>query len=284
MDPLAKHREYFASFVLAYGGVPPPATRLWQAFASTPREHFVGTGPWKVYTPAGYIQTPSADAAFIYQDVTVSLRELGEVNNGRPTVHATSLAALDVQEGEDIVQVGAGTGYYSALLSQLVGPTGLVNAYEIEADLAARAASNLTDYQNVVVHNKSGATGPLPACDAIYVNAGATDAMPAWLDALRPGGRLLFPLVPSEGLGGMLLLTRQDEINFAAKFIYRVTFIPCIGARDDAVARDLTSAFQRGDVTRVRSFQRGTPPDATCWSAGRGWWLSVADPVAAVSG
>ena len=52
-------------------------------------------------------------------------------------------------------------------------------------------------------------------------------------------------------------------------------FIPCAGARDEETAQKLTAAFDRGDVQRVQSLRRGTPPDDTCWVAGNGWWLAA---------
>jgi protein-L-isoaspartate(D-aspartate) O-methyltransferase len=117
----------------------------------------------------------------------------------------------------------------------------------------------------------------LPTCDVIYVNAGATDPMDVWLDALRPGGRVLFPLTPAQGAGGMLLLTRTAaDGGFTARFVCQAMFIPCFGARDDEVAKRLTEAFQAGGLRNVQSLRRHTPPDSTCWCSGRGWWLSTA--------
>jgi len=44
-----------------------------KAFASVPRERFVGPGPWQIFTMAGYVETPSDDPAVIYQDVVIAL-------------------------------------------------------------------------------------------------------------------------------------------------------------------------------------------------------------------
>ena len=67
-----------------------------------------------MFTAAGYIDTPTDDPAFLYQDVTVALKPESQINNGQPTLHAVSLAALNPQEGEAAVHIGAGTGYYTA--------------------------------------------------------------------------------------------------------------------------------------------------------------------------
>lgn len=265
-------RLFYADLVTAKGGVRDEALKA--AFAQTPRERFAGPGPWRIFTPAGYIDTPSADPSFLYQDVVVGLATERLINNGEPSLHARCLAALAAQPGEHVLHVGAGTGYYSALLAELVGAQGLVEAYEIEADIAARAAANLSDRANVRVHSRSGSDGPLPKCDGIYVNAGATAPVAAWLDALNDGGRLLFPLTPDEGLGGMLLV-RRNGARFDARIISWAMFIPCIGARDAAQSRRLAEAFQRRDIGRVRSLRRDGAADASCWVQGEGWWLST---------
>jgi protein-L-isoaspartate(D-aspartate) O-methyltransferase len=274
MDRLHAHRSFFATLITAAAGVPAGEGRLAEAFASTPRERFLGAGPWKVSTAIGYVETPTDDPALLYQDIAVALQEGGTINNGQPSLHAVCLAALNPRDGETALHVGAGTGYYTAVLARLVGGTGAVLAYEIEPELARRAAGNLADLPNVTVHPRSGAEGPLPDCDLIYVNAGATAPLEVWLDALRPGGRLLFPLMPAQGPGGMLLITRKSPDRFAARFVCYALFLPCIGAQDEETAWKLSAAFRRDNV--VRSLHRGTPPDESCWCAGRGWWLSTA--------
>ena len=276
MERLEAHRSFFARLITASVGVPAGGGRLAEAFAATPRERFVGPGPWRVLTAAGYIETPSDDPAFLYQDVTVAVEAEGQINNGQPTLHALCLMALNVKEGETAVHVGAGTGYYTAVLARLTGPAGAVFGYEIEERLAGRAASNLADLPNVTVHRRSGSEGPLPECDVLYVSAGATAPLDVWLDALRPGGRLLFPLTPAQGAGSLLLVTQTAEGRFSARFLGRVMFIPCVGARDEETARKLTQAFQRDDLKNVQSLHRGTPPDETSWCVGNGWWLSTA--------
>ncbi len=276
MERLEAHRTFFARLITATVGIPGGNGRLAEAFAATPRERFVGAGPWRVFTAAGYIETPSDDPAFLYQDITVAVEAEGQINNGQPTLHALCLMTLNVKEGETAVHVGAGTGYYTAVLARLAGPSGVVHGYEIEERLARRAASNLADLPNATIHHRSGSEGPLPACDVLYVSAGATAPLDVWLDALKPGGRLLFPLTPAQGVGGLLLITRTAEDRLAARFLGRVLFIPCAGARDDETAQKLTEAFKRDDLKNVQSLRRGTPPDETSWCAGNGWWLSTA--------
>jgi protein-L-isoaspartate(D-aspartate) O-methyltransferase len=274
------------TLVTTIAGVPfdsTERTRIIEAFSAVPRERFIGPAPWRVVTQNGYVNVPTEDPAFLYQDFAVGLQPDKQVNNGQPSLHVRCLAALQIKPGEKVVHVGAGTGYYTALLATLVGPNGSIIAYEIDEDLARKAMVNLESYRNVTVQNRSGVQGPLPGCDVIYVNAGATGLMDAWLDALHPGGRVLFPLTTVHGAGAMLLVTKTVN-GFAAKFVVQAAFIHCVGARDEEMGKKLLEAFKSGGlwnlankngVWDVRSLRRNIQPDGTCWFAGQGWWLST---------
>jgi protein-L-isoaspartate(D-aspartate) O-methyltransferase len=277
-DRMDAFRKFFADLVTARAGVA-ANSELTAAFASTPREQFVGKPPWRVFTSSGYISTPSDDPAFLYQDVVVSLGGKGPLNNGQPSLHALCLAALAPQKGETAVHVGAGTGYYTTLLAKLVGETGKVVAYEIDQELAQRAAANLSEFGHVTVDHRSGAEGPIPECDVLYVNAGATSPLPVWLDALHPNGRLLFPLAGEEGSGAMLLVTKHEGGTFPARFLCQVQFVPCVGARDESTEEKLTAAFRRGTWGRVKELYRDNAPRENCWYSGAGWWLSTGSNV-----
>lgn len=271
IDRLQAVRAAYARQVCAIAGIP-PGGGIEAALAVIPREQFVGPPPWRVVTPRGGACSKSDDPAILYQDVLVTLGGEPGLNNGQPSLHVLCIAALHLRAGERVVHVGAGTGYYTAVLARLAGETGLVDAYEIEPDFAERAKANFAGFQQVEVHARSGAVGPLPECDAIYVNAAAAEPLAVWLDSLRPGGRLLFPLGGRDGAGEMLLLTR-GEAEFSAQFLSQVQFVPLIGAQDEQASRALRVAFRRGGAKRVRRLVRNDTPDPTCWLAGKGWWL-----------
>lgn len=276
-DDLATLRRRFAHEVAGAAG----DARVEAAFGAVPREVFAGPGPWQIATRLGYEWTPDADPAQLYQDVLIALDPARGINIGEPGLHARCIAALALRPGEAVVHVGAGSGYYTAILAWLVAPDGRVDAYEIESSLAARARANLADRPFVHVHAASGAGPALPPADALYVSAGATHPLPEWLAALRPAGRLLFPLTPDRGVGGMLLLRRlgRRQDLYDASFVSLCMFIPCVGARDPAAAAALYAAFTGGGWEAVRALHVGTPPGPDAWCAGNGWWLGTRSPV-----
>lgn len=268
-------REFFAGLICAAGKV--KDVRIEQAFRTVRREPFVGPGPWSISLGShAYVKTPDDDPAFIYQNTLVALDPARGINIGVPGAHAFWLDAFGLTEGETVLQIGAGSGYYTAILAHLVGPGGRVHAYEIDEGLAARARENLKDLAQVDIRQTSGIAPDLPAADAVYVCAGAAQPSWSWLDALRPGGRLLFPLAPEGVVGGMLLIRRPKHgVIWPAKFIGRAQFIGCVGLQDADAGQRLALAFATG-WDRVQSFRFDDAKDDTCWFAGDGWWLSTA--------
>lgn len=260
-------------------GLDDPDDRLRSAFAAVERERFAGPGPWSVFGGSSYSITATDDPAHLYEDVLIGLAPERHINNGQPSLHALCLSLIRPQPGESVLHVGAGTGYYTAIIAELVGPAGRVIAHEIEGDLAARAARNLADWPQVDVRPWSGTDGPFDDIDAIYVNAGVTHPTAAWLDALRLNGRLMCPLTTADSSGAMLLVTRTDASCYTARFTGRVGFIPCMGARTELESLSLTTAFAQGDqqLHAVRSLRRTLVADESAWFVGDGWWLSVSD-------
>jgi protein-L-isoaspartate(D-aspartate) O-methyltransferase len=136
------------------------------------------------------------------------------------------LEQLDVQPGQRILEIGAGTGYNAALLAWLAGPAGRVTAIEIDADIAASARGHLAaaGYPGVSVFCGDGELGAADhgPYDRIIVTAGAWDLPPAWHEQLAPGGRLVVPFrmrgvtrsVAFERAGGHWRSLSLDELGF----------------------------------------------------------------------
>ena len=258
-----------------------------EAFATVPRERFFGPGPWRVLSPMAmpeYWTTEDADPRHLYHDVLIAIDEERRLNNGQPSLWARMYDQLELSRGDHVVHVGAGTGYYSAILAEIVGRAGRVTAIEVDPIFSARAKENLAAVwpQATVVAADGFLFQPDAAADAIVVNAGVTHFSAVWLDALAAeDGRLLVPLTNAERWGCFLMITRRagDPCRYAARFAGRVGIIPCacVGGRDPAAEEKLTAALARGDFAAIRSLRRAPEePDDTCWLAGEGWWLSTA--------
>ena len=268
-----KFRSFYSEYIVRHAGS--ENKHLIDAFFNIPRENYMGDGPWDVLTLSGYIKTPDRDPAFLYSDNVIALDKEKSINSGQPTLHAMCLNALDIKKGETVIHIGAGTGYYTAIIGYLVGNTGKVFAYEIEDKLAKLAADNLAEMPWVEVFSESGIGKNLPKTNVIYVNAGMTHINFNFLKSLLKNGRIIFPLHPIRKRGGMLMLspTYSEEI-WKAKFISQAIFIGCIGAECKEQSDLLESSFVSGDIEDVKSLYLNNKPDDSAWHIGDGWWLS----------
>ena len=197
-----------------------------------------------------------------------------------PSFWAHNLDHLDLQRGERVLQVGAGTGYYSALLAEMTGPQGRVTAVEYDDALAARARVNLEPWEHVAVVSGDGRAHDAGEVDAIVIFAGSTHPAPLWLDRLAEGGRLMMPLTGENRWGFMLRAIRHGNA-FEAAAIGGVGIFPCMGGRDEEAAgrleRTLTGAFRdRAVDIPIAALHRGEPAaeDADrVWYQAPGFWL-----------
>jgi protein-L-isoaspartate(D-aspartate) O-methyltransferase len=288
---LAIVRRAFAAQVLAAAGVEGNAA-LFEAFASVPREDFVGPAPWQAVRQRAYGVVASDDPVVLYQDVNFALSPGRGVNNGSPTLHARWLDALGLLTGARVVHVGAGTGYYTALLSRLVGMDGQVLAIEYDPELADRARRNLAGFANVSLLTGDGTAIALEPSDAIYVNFAAGRPADRWIEALAPGGRLIFPLgVPGrkrgttggQHAGGAGFRIERTADGFAATCLGPAFFVYAEGALAPSVedGEALREAFKAGGAECVRSLRwKEAAVPGQSWFSGAGWSLCYDAPVA----
>jgi protein-L-isoaspartate(D-aspartate) O-methyltransferase len=271
-------RISYAEEIRALAGVRSPA--LVDAFRAVRREDFLGPGPWQILRAAevggGYQTTPDADPRRLYDNVLVALDPARRLNNGEPATLARCLDSLDLAPGERLLHVGCGVGYYTAIAAHALQPGGRAVGLEIDPALAERARANLAA-SGAAAEVASDVTGD--SFDAIFVNAGATRPDARWLDALRPGGRLLVPLTvgiedANLGAGWMLRIARESP-GWSARFTSPVGIFHCAGVRDPDEDDALRAAFARGDHGEVRSLRRDPhPPESDCWLHGAGFCLS----------
>ncbi len=252
------------------------------AFAIVPRERFLGPGPWRVLPPIrpddSYL-TDDDDPSRLYHDVLVVIDAARRLNNGQPSLWARLFDQLDLKHGERVLQVGAGTGYYTAILAEMVGAEGRVTAVEHDRDLAERAEDNLSPWPQVEVIAGDGTTHDAGKVDVIVAFAGATHPAPLWLDRLKPGGRLLMALTADNWWGFILKVTRTAR-GFKAESVGGVGIFHCVGGRDPKAAKRLGRALAplKGAPPPIRTLHRGKPPAGKkdqVWYAGPGFWLAA---------
>jgi len=285
-------RRAFARQIPAVAGVA-GNTRLEAAFGQVRRERFLGSDPWMIVDIGrGLIRLPANDPVYAYQDVLFALSPSRGVNNGGPSLHARLLDALSPEPGQKVVHLGAGTGYYTAILAELVGPEGAVTAVEIDPLLGRTARENLRDRANVDVVIGDAAAWPRQDVDRIYVNFAVTAPPAPWIERLSPAGRLVMPLgVPGEPNrpagprfsrhGGAFLIERRDA-GFAASHICQAFFVHAEGGPapdDDFAVERLQQSFRSGGAEFVKSLSWRSAAEANrCWFWSPEWSLSY-DPV-----
>ena len=182
-----------------------------------------------------YVETPSADPAHLYQNTLVALDAARGINNGEPFLHAAWIGAVAPRPGETVIHIGAGAGYYTAILSMLVLPGGKVLAYEIDAQLAEAAWRNLEPFDNVTLIHTDAVKAKLKRSDIIYVNAGVVAPPARWLQSLKQGGRIIFPWRPTPKIG-LALMAARSRAGFSVRIVGTSWFIPCSGASDEAMS------------------------------------------------
>ena len=168
--------------------------RVEAAFAAVHRAAFLGPGPWPICIRGGHVTTPDDDPIYLYQDLLVGLIPERRLNNGQPSGHAMLMARADPRPGEHVVHIGAGVGYYTAILAHMVGESGRVTAIEYDPGLAGRLVANFVGQANVRTVHGDGTKIDFDPADVIYVNAGVTRPVDLWLDRLKDGGRMILAL------------------------------------------------------------------------------------------
>ena len=286
-EELAVIRRAYAKQTLAQVQI--EDARLELAFATVRREDFLGPGPWVIPRwLGGRVPTPSADPVYLYVDGVVEIIAERRLNNGQPSGHAKWIASAGIEEGEHVVHIGTGTGYYTAIMAHLAGPSGKVTGIEVDPGLAARSRANLSSLGNVQIIEGNGALAPFEAADVIYVNAGATRPAETWLDRLAEGGRLMLPLTTDRGFlnkqwpdpiekhGAVFRFERRGP-DFLAQWITPVAIIPCEGCRDPESEAALAAAFKKGGWEKVTHLYRHhNIPEDRVWLRAPGWCLAHA--------
>ena len=139
------------------------------------------------------------------------------------------MSELLLEDGplDKVLEIGTGSGYQTAVLSQLVERIFSVERIKVLQDRAKERLLEL-NLRNVVFRWGDGWEGwpALAPYNAIIVTAVATDVPQALLDQLAPGGRMVIPV--GAGEVQQLMLIVREENGFARRVIGNVRFVPLL--------------------------------------------------------
>jgi protein-L-isoaspartate(D-aspartate) O-methyltransferase len=173
------------------------------------------------------------------------------------------------------------------MLAELTGASGRVTAIEFDAALAERAHVNLAAWPHVNVICGDGRSALSESVDRIYVNFGVPAPAASWIEQLKPGGKLLFPLsaphpdargkFPRHAARGAVFLVDRNTNGLAARWLYPAYYVcaegPLTGDAEAELA--LYQAFERGGFEFVRSLRWNEPADPLrCWYWTPHWSLA----------
>jgi protein-L-isoaspartate(D-aspartate) O-methyltransferase len=208
MDPYARKRQRLVAKMESQGIKDP---RVLRAVTTVPRHRFV---------PEAVVQRAYDDCALpIGYGQTIS----------QPSLQALYLQTLKIGPDDKVLEVGAGSGYQTALLAELSS-----NVYAVERipELTQRARDVLDalGYGNVALVTKDGTTGwaKYAPYDAILVGAAAPGVPDALVEQLKPGGRLLIP-VGDRHHQELTLVRREADGGTEEETVTGCVFVPLIG-------------------------------------------------------
>lgn len=184
--------------------------RVLHAVASVPRHRFV----------------PASARHRAYEDSALPIAAGQTIS--QPYVQARSLELLRLGGRDRVLEVGAGSGYQTALLAELASTVLAVERIP-ELAKAARAALEEVGVRNATVVVGDGTLGwrGYAPFDAIVVSAASPSVPQPLLEQLAPGGRLVIPLGDQEHQ--VLTLVEERRGKFRNTTITDVRFVPLLG-------------------------------------------------------
>jgi protein-L-isoaspartate(D-aspartate) O-methyltransferase len=180
---------------------------------------------------------PNSLREFAYEDSPLPIG--GEQTISQPYIVAFMTEALMLRGGEKVLEIGAGSGYAAAVLSEIAA-----DVYTVErlGRLADKAVATLADlgYDNVHILHGDGTRGwPEHApYDAIVVAAGAPQVPKSLKQQLKVGGRLVIPVGADQRAQELVRVVHISTNQYRSEDIAGVRFVPLIGDEGWAAAND----------------------------------------------
>jgi protein-L-isoaspartate(D-aspartate) O-methyltransferase len=148
----------------------------------------------------------------------------------QPYIVGLMTEMLKLKPGEKVLEIGTGSGYQAAVLSEL---TPHVFTIEIVEELAQQAEKRLTElgYKTIEVRQGDGYTGweEHAPFDGIIVTAAARHIPPPLLKQLKPGGRMSIPVGGVFEVQSLLLVRKDEEGALTTESVLPVRFVPLTG-------------------------------------------------------
>ncbi|MBB6475515.1 protein-L-isoaspartate(D-aspartate) O-methyltransferase [Sphaerisporangium rubeum] len=150
-------------------------------------------------------------------------------SSSAPSAVAATLGLLKPYEGDEVLEIGTGTGWTAALLSHRLGDDN-VTSIEIDRSVHATAAANLATAgrsPHLILGDGSAGHPEGAPYDQIHVTCGIDQVPYAWIPQTRPGGRIVFPWTPRwEEAGHLTVLTPTGTGTATGRFHGRAGFMP----------------------------------------------------------
>jgi protein-L-isoaspartate(D-aspartate) O-methyltransferase len=224
-----------------------------EAFIAVPREAFVPEWVPRVGLAGIYRPEISFATKTDHTGQPVS-------SSSAPSIMAPMLQALDLRPGHRVLEIGAGTGYNTALLSHLVGPKGKVVSIELDPAIArtARAVLRSLGVRARVVVGDGHQGFPAGATyDRIIATAASSTVPRAWFDQLADGGLVELPL-ETTGLGVLPTFAKKGA-QLVTQSVLLGAFMGMRQSSDDAGPRHSGVSIAEQSPTSQRvSYLSGT--------------------------
>jgi protein-L-isoaspartate(D-aspartate) O-methyltransferase len=198
--------------------------RLLDAFRAVPRELFV----------------PEAMRHLAYDDGPLPIGAGQTVS--QPYIVALMIEAAEVEPGERVLEIGAGSGYAAAVLGRIAAEVVTVERHAgLAADAHARLAALGAGTVRIVEGDGSAGLPDEARFDAILVAASGRHVPQALIDQLSVGGILVMPLGEPDTVQRLIKVTRTSEREVRREDLGPVRFVPLIGKeawQEDAASAD----------------------------------------------
>jgi protein-L-isoaspartate(D-aspartate) O-methyltransferase len=167
---------------------------------------------------------------FAYEDGPLPIGEGQTIS--QPYVVAFMIEASEVRPGTSVLEVGAGSGYAAAVMSQIADRVYAIERHPSLGE-AARQRFQTLGYDNIELRIGDGTKGWPEAApfDAILVAAGGPEVPQALKEQLAIGGHLVIPVGEQERHQILLKVTREGESDYEEEDLGAVAFVPLIGAQ-----------------------------------------------------